>query len=459
MEIPYTVHARPDTGLWNAKIGIWLFLASEVMLFGGLFSAYIFLRLGADYHWPVHELNVKMGCFNTAVLIGSSVTIVMAWAGVKLRNYWMYFVNLLITIICAFVFLGVKFFEYKSKIEHYGVVMKDGTILTGHLPEGGYTINFKADSLSMSTAESEPGYFLRYAVQPSTEHGGAHAETEHAAAAGPVAVDWKTLEFKTDKGEVINLHRDWSRLVKAARSVKPVISTIALTPVLPLQLNAYPKHATYTETSMNFIDGTVVTGKLISDAMHLEVDMVDVRNTPNADKSIAWTLLKDEAWKHQFDEHRAEHLATHKAAHPDVDPLKSDHYLREGLRFTIHGDTAAKNAEAHKTKPGFFDDLPLPLIGAHHHYPAVTVSAKDIERWSNFLPSWNTYYAIYFTITGLHGAHVLAGALVMLYFLVFNSSWFKTDPEHLANRVETGGLFWHFVDLVWIFLFPLLYLL
>jgi heme/copper-type cytochrome/quinol oxidase subunit 3 len=54
---------------------------------------------------------------------------------------------------------------------------------------------------------------------------------------------------------------------------------------------------------------------------------------------------------------------------------------------------------------------------------------------------------------------VLAGALVMLYFLIFNSRWFKTDPEHLANRVETGGLFWHFVDLVWIFLFPLLYLL
>ena len=45
MEIPYTVSNRPDTGLWNAKIGIWLFLASEVMLFGGLFSAYIFLRI------------------------------------------------------------------------------------------------------------------------------------------------------------------------------------------------------------------------------------------------------------------------------------------------------------------------------------------------------------------------------------------------------------------------------
>ena len=47
MQIPYEVSARPDTGLYNAKVGIWLFLASEVMLFGGLFSSYVFLRIGA----------------------------------------------------------------------------------------------------------------------------------------------------------------------------------------------------------------------------------------------------------------------------------------------------------------------------------------------------------------------------------------------------------------------------
>ena len=62
MEIPYTVTARPDTGLWNAKVGIWLFLASEVMLFGGLFSAYVFLRLDAPPgHWPHGLLNVPVG--------------------------------------------------------------------------------------------------------------------------------------------------------------------------------------------------------------------------------------------------------------------------------------------------------------------------------------------------------------------------------------------------------------
>ncbi len=47
MEIPYAVSARPDTGLNNGKIGIWIFLASEVMLFGALFATYIMLRVGA----------------------------------------------------------------------------------------------------------------------------------------------------------------------------------------------------------------------------------------------------------------------------------------------------------------------------------------------------------------------------------------------------------------------------
>ena len=51
MEIPYTVQPRADTGLTNGKLGIWLFLASEVMLFGALFATYILLRVGAP-EWP-----------------------------------------------------------------------------------------------------------------------------------------------------------------------------------------------------------------------------------------------------------------------------------------------------------------------------------------------------------------------------------------------------------------------
>src|SRR5882724_3413742 len=86
MEIPYTVETRPDTGLTNGKLGIWLFLASEVMLFGALFSTYIILRVGAP-EWPRHELNVALGAINTVILICSSVTMVMAWASLKMNNF------------------------------------------------------------------------------------------------------------------------------------------------------------------------------------------------------------------------------------------------------------------------------------------------------------------------------------------------------------------------------------
>src|SRR6476619_3699438 len=104
MEIPYTVTARPDTGLYNAKLGIWLFLASEVMLFGGLFSAYIFLRLGADDgYWPHGLLNVPIGTMNTAILIGSSVTVVLAWASLKMRQWNAYWWYMGATILCGII--------------------------------------------------------------------------------------------------------------------------------------------------------------------------------------------------------------------------------------------------------------------------------------------------------------------------------------------------------------------
>src|SRR5713101_9325689 len=86
MNIPYTVEARPDTGLHNGKLGIWLFLASEVMLFGALFSSYILLRVGAP-EWPHGELSVPLGAVNTVILISSSVTMVMAWASLKMGNW------------------------------------------------------------------------------------------------------------------------------------------------------------------------------------------------------------------------------------------------------------------------------------------------------------------------------------------------------------------------------------
>ncbi|PYQ99162.1 MAG: hypothetical protein DMF95_02225 [Acidobacteria bacterium] len=113
MNIPYTVDERPDTGLTNGKLGIWLFLASEVMLFGALFSTYIILRVGAP-EWPHGELNIWLGAINTVILISSSVTMVMAWASLKMNDWGKHRLFLISTFLLAALFLVNKYFEYSA---------------------------------------------------------------------------------------------------------------------------------------------------------------------------------------------------------------------------------------------------------------------------------------------------------------------------------------------------------
>lgn len=287
MEIPYTSTARPDTGVYNAKIGIWLFLASEVMLFGALFSAYILLRVGAaPGAWPHGLLNIPIGTFNTAVLITSSVTVVLSWAALKMGNFGRYRILQAITVLCALGFLGIKSFEYREKFSHYEVWLKKPILV---------------------------------------ERGGKEVETDrllgHIEYEGKHPLLWKTQTLGEKKIEAFKFQPD-------------------------------PFHY-------------VMTSK----------EMAHARN----------------------------HAA-----------------------------------------------------GKEH--PEIEIQSSNVKRLSAFVPSHSTYYAIYFTMTGLHALHVLGGAIVIFYIWANTKLW-HTDRERYINRVEVSGLFWHFVDLVWIFLFPMLYLL
>jgi|TARA_B110001454_G_scaffold216437_1_gene239686 cytochrome c oxidase subunit 3 len=124
IEIPYNVKEREDTGLYNSKLGIWLFLASEIMLFGALFSSYIILRIG-DPTWMLHvkeaHLNIPLATINTAVLILSSVTFVMSWVSLKLKNLPKFKLYMGLTLLCSIIFLVIKYFEYTAKFDagHY----------------------------------------------------------------------------------------------------------------------------------------------------------------------------------------------------------------------------------------------------------------------------------------------------------------------------------------------------
>jgi len=263
MDIPYTVKPREDTGLYNAKLGIWLFLASEVMLFGAFFSAYILLRVGAlPGTWPTHLLNIPIGTVNTLVLITSSITVVMAWASLKLNNFGKFRLYQGITVLCALIFVGIKSYEYHDKFTHYEVKLTDGKVYNGHI------------------------------------------------------------------------------------SGSPMFMNLA----------------------------KLTTGK-------------------TAVKEIQFIPDPPKGEKH--------------AAHPEP----------------------------------------------------ITIQVAEIKKLECYGPFHSTYLAIYFTMTALHGLHVVGGALVIAYLWGPGARMWRTDPERFTNRIEVSGLFWHFVDLVWIFLFPVLYLL
>lgn len=114
----------------NGKLGMWLFLGTEIMFFTAFIGTYIVLRMGSP-DWPVDthvtHINVRLGALNTLVLICSSVSVVLAHEALFLKNFRRATNFILVTLVLACVFLGVKSMEYWGKISH--------DILPGHIAE------------------------------------------------------------------------------------------------------------------------------------------------------------------------------------------------------------------------------------------------------------------------------------------------------------------------------------
>lgn len=101
----------------SSKLGMWLFLVTEVLFFGGLFVAYIVYRAWNPelFYMSAKELSTVMGAINTVVLIGSSLTIALAVRATQLNQKAHLSRYLIVTILLACVFLVIKYFEYTSK--------------------------------------------------------------------------------------------------------------------------------------------------------------------------------------------------------------------------------------------------------------------------------------------------------------------------------------------------------
>jgi len=112
-----------DQELQTSKLGMYLFLTTEFFLFSVLFCAYLVFRWWHPETWVLGSslLNWKMGLVNTIVLITSSFTMAMAVRNAQTNEKKALVVNLLITFVCALVFMVVKYFEYSHKL-HVGTL-------------------------------------------------------------------------------------------------------------------------------------------------------------------------------------------------------------------------------------------------------------------------------------------------------------------------------------------------
>ncbi len=100
-----------------STLGMWVFLVTEIMFFGGLFLAYIVYRNDyfAAFRAASHELDVGLGTFNTVVLLTSSLTMALAVHGAQVSRRGMVVICLILTMALGTVFLGVKAYEYWHK--------------------------------------------------------------------------------------------------------------------------------------------------------------------------------------------------------------------------------------------------------------------------------------------------------------------------------------------------------
>lgn len=486
MEIPFTVKPRPDTGLWNAKVGIWLFLASEVMLFGGLFSGYLFLRLGAggepDYFWPKDVLSVPFGFVNTLILILSSVFVVVAWLQLKLRDFrkfqrWMFAV-----VACAFIFLVNKGFEYNSKFTHYGIKLSDNSIVEGYKLDD--TIIYEGLKETTIDVARFNGQFLEMIEGNTPNFFRVDTEGKIQGEAFELSVA-KVKEIAQDENAKLRIKHEASNKEKLEKdSAAKVIRWLPAMGIKQISLVSENEFSIKTKRkklrrsfsdSVKFRDQTSIKGyisKLTPGVFIAQVDRIDLRATDSETpetSSLVWNYLgKESPYK--------------SAKNADLSSFNS---IEEYQKSADDTDEHDPKVEADKAKKIFIDSRQevLDKVNSdeeadfdellnhnvkkweskdgekYQSYSPILVPWDDVKLYSNFTPKWNTFYATYFTLTGLHGLHVLIGAVVLLWFALFGKKLFDKDPEHMANRVEVGGLFWHFVDLVWIFLFPILYLM
>ncbi len=354
----------------NGKLAMWLFLVTEIMFFTGLIGTYVLLRNGQPNPrtepWPTpHDVHLieGVGAFNTFVLICSSLTVVLAHLALGKGNVKRATVYITITLALGCVFLVVKAFEYKSKIEHQ--------ILPGRVFE-------KLDGPTGASYIRHVDGQLRHIVEHPTEAVGASA-----AAVGA----WKGF-LKTVDAEQAAARKKKDELDKRLEK-KDITPSAAVEQKKAIDAN------------------------LNTELKKQGQELVE-KHKELAPVAASWELLQ---------------------RLPDLSPRQ--------VNLAIAGSQYVERKPALKV-PGQTGEVK----GLLEQYPTLHLSYA--------IPFGNMWASCYFAMTGFHALHVFGGLVIFVIVLLMALRG-RFGVRH-EPMLEYTGLYWHFVDIVWIFLFPLLYL-
>ncbi len=349
----------PEQQFDSGKLGIWIFLVTEVLFFSGMFCAYSLYRARNPEVWTFASqfLNTSLGAFNTGVLLFSSLT--MAW-GVRcaqLRQRGGLMICLTLTLMCAAIFLGVKAVEYTHKWD------------MGLLPAHYYQNQYSA---------------------PHLEH---HSWQPFQAILGRVPMDWLT-KLCIVPGLILVGIATWT--VKTWMGHDRQWKEVTLGLLL---------------TSLGFFCGV----------------------------GIGLVFQNAEAKAHETHQVSHDHAATSTSGQAEAKPNEHQTPSSDGPAST---DQAA--APGHLVASSETGEGKANLDG---------LSIKEVDQPGGA----GLFFSIYYCMTGVHAFHILGGMVVLTWLLIRASK--NVFHEQYFGPVDYVGLYWHLVDLIWIYLFPLLYLI
>jgi cytochrome c oxidase subunit III len=397
------------------KLGIWLFLAQEVLFFSALFVAYVLYRVhhGELYSYAHKWLDVKYGAINTAVLIFSSLTAAWAVRCAQLGQRKGLILCIATTIACAVAFLGIKYIEYSHK---YHEQILFGRYFDPCVSPGGNEMITKSNECP--GIKGTPVW--DFGAAKATEGCYETSTLDQDAFTDGVQADCQVFELKG--------HRERDKDGKLGFK----------------ETGRRPVTERCHEWSLADHD----EGQAKSEG----------HGNKEAHKFPCWKTSYQPAVCPDLTDAKARAKGT--PARPQVGVLVEygDHEVRDDVIIKAECKPAPKVTKE------------IDILGTPEHNPQLgksTLHHKSRELTSHELheiesmgpPPENTnmFFTIYFAMTGLHGIHVLAGIIVFVWLLVRALKGHFT-PDYFGP-VDYAALYWHIVDLIWIFLFPLLYLI